>query len=162
MRLFTLDFDGLMLYYAHSEASKRVSIPIMIRSIVKVEAMTYKHEVTAVPAESFLDFDEPDVNDRRNESPLLTRSNSDTSVASTLSSSFASTLSRTSVFRSMGFGRVEQFGLVIHYLPEAAGQELPGPKVMELLCTSKIEALRWITALTAAMQLERNKRDRAA
>lgn len=147
-RLFTLDFESLMLYYAHSEHSKQISSPIMVRNIVKVEALTYTDHVTAVPTAQFLDF-EQDGMDHEN-IPAPVRSDS--------KGSLASISSRPSVLSLSGRRpKPEQFGFVIHYVQDPQLAPDSEAHVMELLCANKAEALQWIGAVSAAMRLQERR-----
>lgn len=136
-RFFILDFGSQILFYKHSETDKKISQPISFRSIVSVQSLT--DTVTDV-VDDAAETQNPVEEGVPNE-PRVQRADSKTSLASSLRKRMPS-FSKISTPRSRQPPK-ERHGFVVG----------TRDKSLELLCSSKMEADQWITALHKAMLL---------
>lgn len=128
-RFYSVDFEAQVVYYAHAEDSRSVSMPVPFRDLVKVEATC-----DVVPTSS------EDSTPRLSETPTMQRSDSKGSLGSK-----ASSLLRPRMPRLFALSRrpAEQHGLVLHTTTKAT----------ELYFASKPEADMWIEAFEEAIAL---------
>lgn len=130
-RFFTLDFDNQLLFYKHSENDKKMSLPITFRDIVSVQPLI---DTVTDAADEGKENQGPE---NQAEAPVAKRSDSKTSLASALKKKMPSfTTPRPKASK-------QQHGFVIQ----------TSDKSLELLCSSKVEADRWVVALHRAMEI---------
>uniref|UniRef100_A0A7S4PY15 PH domain-containing protein n=1 Tax=Alexandrium monilatum TaxID=311494 RepID=A0A7S4PY15_9DINO len=126
-RYFTLDFEGHLFYYAHTEGNKNASLPVAFRNLLSVEPFE---------ADSLNDgvIDEQDSSDQLGEQRKGSKE--------------AQQHHRTWVPK-ISFSALKRQGPAKHhgFMLRIVGKE------MEWLCSSKAEADSWIAALREAITL---------
>jgi len=134
-RFFTLDFDGQILYYSHSQSNKNVSMPILFRQLLAVEPLARTVREAELPTGEV-----PEVSE-----PLKQRSSKQGYSTGVLRLPFSSQALMHSIpsFSKRTKQTTEQHGFVI---------KLEG-KSMTLLCKSKEEAEIWIDGIHVAMAM---------
>jgi hypothetical protein len=127
-RFFTLDYTKQVIFYAHGEGSKSVSLPIAFRDIVAVDSLGIDNTVQDVA----------NADDQQEEK--LERSASKSSIASSF---MARVPSIGNLTKKTTGAEKEQHGFVLR----------TSDKTMELLCSSRGELEMWTTAMRKAIAM---------